>query len=102
MALFRFVLHLFVSTACCAQLEHTYTGPLDSAQAHAMRACDPEGPLMVHVVKLFAAEQAPAFRALGRVLSGTLYRGQKVRVLGEQYRPPVDTEDWSGTRPVVA
>ncbi|KAJ4459883.1 putative small nuclear ribonucleoprotein component [Paratrimastix pyriformis] len=75
------------------KLEYTYTGPMDSPQAEAMRRCDPEGPLMLNVTKLFSTADAKGFRAYGRVLSGTIRPGMAVRVLGEQYRPPVDTED---------
>eukprot|EP00771_Trimastix_marina_P000182 gnl/Trimastix_PCT/1190.p1 GENE.gnl/Trimastix_PCT/1190~~gnl/Trimastix_PCT/1190.p1 ORF type:complete len:925 (-),score=283.90 gnl/Trimastix_PCT/1190:338-2899(-) len=70
-----------------------YTGSMDSLQARAMVACDPNGPLMINVTKLFAAADGRSFRALGRVFSGTIRAGQPVRVLGEGYRPPQDLED---------
>ena len=40
---------------------------------------------MVHIAKLFHTSDAQEFRAFGRVMSGTVRRGQSVRVLGEGY-----------------
>lgn len=68
-----------------AKIEHTYTGPLDSALAESMLKCDPEGPLVIHVTKLFNTGDGAAFHSFGRVLSGTAKPGQQVRVLGENY-----------------
>ncbi|KFM22860.1 116 kDa U5 small nuclear ribonucleoprotein component [Auxenochlorella protothecoides] len=69
-----------------------YTGPQDSEAAGHMRACNPRGPLAVYVTKLFPTADATAFDLFGRVLSGTVKPGDKVRVLGEAYTPE-DEED---------
>lgn len=66
-------------------MEHIYTGPQDTTVAEAMRNCDANGPLMIHVTKLYSTEDATGFDAFGRVMSGTVKRGQMVRVLGEGY-----------------
>ncbi|GAQ12047.1 116 kDa U5 small nuclear ribonucleoprotein component [Aspergillus lentulus] len=73
-------------------LDRYYTGPLDTRVAAAMAACDPDGPLVVHVTKLFTSTDATKFHAFGRVMSGTARPGQPVRVLGEGYTPE-DEED---------
>ncbi|GFF38292.1 116 kDa U5 small nuclear ribonucleoprotein component [Aspergillus udagawae] len=73
-------------------LDRYYTGPLDTKVAAAMAACDPDGPLVVHVTKLFTSTDATKFHAFGRVMSGTARPGQPVRVLGEGYTPE-DEED---------
>ena len=57
-----------------------------------MKECDPEGPLMVQVAKLYHTTDAQSFRAFGRILSGTLRKGQELKVLGEGYSPE-DEED---------
>lgn len=57
-----------------------------------MLACDPKGPLMIQIVKLYPTPDANEFRAFGRVLSGTVTKGQRVKVLGEAYSPE-DEED---------
>jgi U5 small nuclear ribonucleoprotein component len=66
-------------------LERHYTGPLDSKTAEAMQSCDQDGPLVVHVTKLFNTEDAKSFHCLGRVLSGIAKSSTPVRVLGEGY-----------------
>lgn len=67
------------------KLEKYYTGPLDSKVAEAMSRCDQDGPLVVHVTKLFSSTDASRFHSFGRVMSGTVTQGQQVRVLGENY-----------------
>ncbi|KAL9079858.1 MAG: hypothetical protein Q9157_001260 [Trypethelium eluteriae] len=66
-------------------LERYYTGPLDTTTAEAMQQCDADGPLVVHITKLFNTTDAKNFHAFGRVMSGTARPGQQVRVLGEGY-----------------
>lgn len=63
----------------------TYTGDQTSAVARAMRECDPKGPLMINVVKLYSEPDGGEFTAFGRVLSGTVRAGTKVKVLGDAY-----------------
>ncbi|KAJ9069824.1 U5 small nuclear ribonucleoprotein component [Entomophthora muscae] len=77
-----------------AKVEHLYTGGLDSLRAKAMCDVDPAGPLMVMITKLYSSQDAASFNAFGRVMSGTIRRGQKVRVLGERYTCQ-DEEDMS-------
>lgn len=57
-----------------------------------MKNCDPNGPVMVHVTKLYHTTDAQSFRAYGRVFSGTLKKGMEIKVLGEGYSPE-DEED---------
>ena len=54
--------------------------------------CNAQGPVMVYVSKLFPKPDASAFDAFGRVFSGTVKPGDRVRVLGEAYSPE-DEED---------
>lgn len=58
----------------------TYTGDQTSSIAIAMNKCDPLGPLMINVVKLYSTPDGQAFTALGRVYSGSVRTGQKVKV----------------------
>ncbi|KAL2216394.1 U5 small nuclear ribonucleoprotein component [Thermoascus aurantiacus ATCC 26904] len=73
------------------KLERYYTGPLDTKVASAMASCDQDGPLVIHVTKLFSTADAARFNAFGRIMSGTARPGQQVRVLGEGYT--VDDEE---------
>lgn len=66
-------------------LQRYYTGPLDTKLAASMKACNQDGPLVVHVTKLFNTSDAKSFYSFGRVMSGTARPGMQVRVLGEGY-----------------
>ena len=65
---------------------------MTSAIAECLKKCDPMGPTIVHITKLYNTTDALSFRAFGRVLSGTLKKGMPVKVLGEGYSPE-DEED---------
>lgn len=67
------------------KIERTYTGPMDTDVVKAMETCDPEGPLVIQVTKLYHTSDAKDFMSFGRVMSGTVSPGQQVRVLGEGY-----------------
>lgn len=71
--------------AARTKVEQTYTGPLDSPVGKSMIACNPKGPLMVHVTKLYSKPDCTTFDCLARVMSGTLKVGDNVKVLGENY-----------------
>merc|ERR1719321_1919799 len=49
-----------------------YSGPEDDEAAKAVMACDPEGPLMMYISKMFPSAQGGRFIAYGRVFSGTV------------------------------
>jgi 116 kDa U5 small nuclear ribonucleoprotein component len=67
------------------KLEKYYTGPLDTKIATSMSQCNQDGPLVIHVTKLFSTSDASRFHSFGRIMSGTAHPGQQVRVLGENY-----------------
>ncbi|KAI8476985.1 MAG: elongation factor 2 [Monoraphidium minutum] len=64
-----------------------YEGPLDDHYAQSIRACDPEGPLMMYVSKMIPTADKGRFLAFGRVFSGTISTGKKVRIMGPNYVP---------------
>jgi len=67
---------------------YLYEGPMDDECGKAMKNCDPNGPLMMYVSKMVPTPSDSArFIAFGRVLSGTVSSGQKVRILGPNYIP---------------
>jgi len=74
------------------KVEGTYLGPQTSELVTSMKLCDPEGPVMVQIAKLYHTTDAQSFRSFGRVISGTLRKGMVVKVLGEGYSPE-DEED---------
>ena len=69
------------------RVENLYDGPMDDQAALAIRSCDPAGPLMMYVSKMVPAPDRSRFYAFGRVFSGTVSTGQKVRIQGPHYRP---------------
>ena len=71
-----------------------YEGPLDDACAVAMRACDSSGPLMMFISKMVPTSDAGRFYAFGRVFSGKVVTGEKVRIMGSNYVPGKNTELW--------
>lgn len=75
-----------------AKIERIYTGPLDTKLGKSLLKCDPKGPLMVHIAKLYPKPDCSTFDAYGRVFSGELNVGDRVRVLGEGYTKE-DEED---------
>merc|ERR1719421_1142484 len=69
------------------RVENLYEGPMDDAAANAIRACDREGALMMYVSKMVPTSDKGRFYAFGRVFSGTIATGQKVRIQGSHYKP---------------
>ena len=68
------------------RVENLYEGPMDDAAARAIRGCDPKGPLMMYVSRMCPNPKG-GFYAFGRVFSGTIAKGQKVRIQGPDYKP---------------
>jgi len=62
-----------------------YSGPLDDDACNGIRTCDPDGPLILYVSKMVPSTDKGRFTAFGRVFSGTVRSGQKVRILDSTY-----------------
>jgi len=60
---------------------------MDDECATAIRNCDPNGPLMMYVSKMVPTSDKGRFYAFGRVFSGIIKTGQKVRIMGPNYLP---------------
>jgi len=69
------------------RIDNLYEGPLDDESAEGIRNCDPNGPLMLYVSKMVPTSDKGRFYAFGRVFSGTVRTGQKVRIQGPNYVP---------------
>jgi len=69
------------------RVTYLYEGPQDDPCAQAIRDCDPKGPLMMYVSKMVPTTDKGRFFAFGRVFSGTVFGGQKVRIMGPNYKP---------------
>ena len=71
-----------------------YEGPQDDALAKAMRECDASGPLMMYISKMVPTADPGRFYGFGRVFSGKVATGQKVRIMGPNYLPGQKTDLW--------
>merc|ERR1719254_28132 len=69
------------------RVENLYEGPQDDTAANAIRECKADGPLMVYVSKMVPTSDKGRFYAFGRVFSGTIATGQRVRIQGSHYKP---------------
>jgi len=67
------------------RVENLYLGPMDDITATSIRNCDPKGPLIMYVSKMVPTSDKGRFFAFGRVFSGTLVSGMKVRIMGSNY-----------------
>mgnify|MGYP002621094289 CR=1 FL=1 len=74
-------------TAQKYRVETLYEGPLDDEAAISIRDCNPNGPLMLYVSKMVPTSDKGRFYAFGRVFSGTVRSGLKVRIQGPNYTP---------------
>jgi elongation factor 2 len=91
------VLHLpSPQKAQAYRVETLYDGPLDDKTAQAIRTCDTsEGaPLCMYISKMVPTSDKGRFYAFGRVFSGKIATGQKVRIMGPNYVPGKKTELW--------
>jgi elongation factor 2 len=74
-------------TAQRYRVENLYEGPMDDECANAIRNCDQDGPLMVFISKMIPTNDKGRFYAFGRVFSGIVKSGEKVRIMGPAYKP---------------
>lgn len=74
-------------TAQKYRMEMLYEGPMDDAAAVAVKTCDASGVLMMYISKMVPTSDKGRFYAFGRVFSGTVSTGQKVRIMGANYTP---------------
>ena len=79
-------------TAQKYRVENLYEGPMDDECATGIRNCDPNAPLMLYVSKMVPTSDKGRFYAFGRVFSGTVRAGLKVRIQGPNYIPGTKTD----------
>merc|ERR1712084_145462 len=68
------------------RVENLYEGPMDDEAANCIRSCDKDKGLMMYVSKMIPTADKGRFYAFGRVFSGTIATGQKVRIQGPHYK----------------
>jgi len=78
------------------RVDTLYDGPLDDKTATAIRTCDTSvgAPLCMYISKMVPTSDKGRFYAFGRVFSGTVATGQKVRIYGPNYVPGKKSDLW--------
>ena len=66
---------------------YLYEGDINDPSGQSIMNCDKDGPLMVFISKMIPTSDKGRFYAFGRVFSGTIATGQKVRIMGPNYVP---------------
>merc|ERR1712142_878915 len=74
-------------TAQRYRCELLYEGPGDDEAAMGIKNCDPKAPLMMYISKMVPTSDKGRFYAFGRVFSGTVGTGVKVRIMGPNFTP---------------
>ena len=64
-----------------------YEGPQGDECYNSIANCDKNGPLMIFISKMVPTNDKGRFYAFGRVFAGTVATGQKVRIMGPNYKP---------------
>jgi U5 small nuclear ribonucleoprotein component len=67
------------------KLRNHYKGNQDTEIYSDIRKCSPDGALAINITKLYHKYDYISFDAFGRVLSGTVKKGDVVKVLGEKF-----------------
>ncbi|KAI0328500.1 eukaryotic translation elongation factor 2 [Cubamyces sp. BRFM 1775] len=75
------------ATAQRYRVETLYEGPMDDESAVGIRDCDPKGPLVCYISKMVPTSDKGRFYAFGRIFSGTVRAGPKIRIQGPNYVP---------------
>merc|ERR1719201_1003246 len=78
------------------RVDTLYDGPLDDQTATAIRTCDTSdgAPLCMYISKMVPTSDKGRFYAFGRVFSGKIATGQKVRIMGPNFVSGKKTELW--------
>merc|ERR1712238_352284 len=78
------------------RVDTLYEGPLGDKTATAIRTCDTSdgAPLCMYISKMVPTSDKGRFYAFGRVFSGKIATGQKVRIMGPNYRVGKKTDLW--------
>merc|ERR1712048_133675 len=71
---------------------YLYEGPIDDACGQSIYNCDKNGPLMIFISKMVPTNDKGRFYAFGRVFAGTVATGQKVRIMGPNYKKGSKTD----------
>jgi U5 small nuclear ribonucleoprotein component len=67
------------AAAAKGKVARCYSGPLTTRTVTSMIKCGSNGPLVIHVAKLYAESDGQSFSAFGRIYSGTVKPGKRTQ-----------------------
>ena len=68
-------------TAQAYKIPRIWKGDLESEEGKALLACDPNGPLLGMITKIFIDPKSKRPTLIGRIFSGTIKNGQEIRLV---------------------
>merc|ERR1712017_54675 len=74
------------------RVQNLYEGPMDDEAANAIKACAPNGVLMMYISKMVPTSDKGRFYAFGRVFSGIVRTGLRCRIMGPNFVPGTKTD----------
>ncbi|MHA1211383.1 MAG: GTP-binding protein [Candidatus Heimdallarchaeota archaeon] len=71
------------------KIAHIWSGDLDSEAGQSLVNCDPNGPLLGMITKVFIDPKSKRPTLIGRVFSGTIRAGQDLELIGQKRKVPI-------------
>ncbi len=71
------------------KIPRIWKGDLDSPAGKALLECDPKGPLLGMITKIFVDPKSKRPTLIGRIFSGTIRSGQSIRLVGMKQNVPI-------------
>ena len=71
------------------KIPHIWGGDLESKAGKALLACDPNGPLLGMITKVFIDPKSKRPTLIGRVFSGTIRSGMDLELIGQRKKVPI-------------
>ena len=71
------------------KIPHIWGGDLESKAGKALLACDPDGPLLGMITKVFIDPKSKRPTLIGRVFSGTIRSGMDLELIGQRKKVPI-------------
>lgn len=71
------------------KIPRIWKGDLDSPEGKALLECDPNGPLLGMITKIFVDPKSKRPTLIGRIFSGTIRSGQSIRLVGMKQNVPI-------------
>ncbi|MHA1906443.1 MAG: GTP-binding protein [Candidatus Thorarchaeota archaeon] len=71
------------------KIPRIWKGDLESPEGKALLECDPNGPLLGMITKIFVDPKSKRPTLIGRIFSGTIKSGQSIRLVGMKQNVPI-------------